>query len=166
MGQFHRAQPSSDGQRWVDLDTDESDEGYIAANIMLQICDGRPDCDFICEEPPSRGTPRSWMEFFKRDLDKTAYIHLTRCTDGVTANTVTAPLSLGSYKKCLNTFDSPTAISSFKLPPFLCEQSCDKDPTCTMFTVDKAGANCWLSKHSSNMGINLYIKMPDGARSI
>jgi len=159
-GDSEGSQPSTAGLRWLCLNTDRSTQGWIADGIMLQICDGRSDCDAVLmhPEPSSRD---SGIQFFKRDSDKTAYIHFTRCSDGGTGVNVTAPLSGGAYIKCGGTGNSITAISSFNLPPFLCEQSCDNDPTCAMFTVDKAGANCWLSKFVESGPETLYVKIPN-----
>jgi len=165
-------QPSGDGRRYDELDRDISAQGFIADNIMLQICDGRSDCDFIAsyDTTPNPGVEMgSLVEFFKRDSNKSAYIHLTRCMDGVTGTNVTAPISGGLYKKCVGTFDELIAIGSYSLPPgslSVCEQACDKDPTCTMFTIDKAGQNCWLSKFSASVwNYTLYLKMPNGVSS-
>jgi len=159
-------QPSTDARKWVNLDTDASSQGWIEDNIMLQVCDGRFECDGVIMHARTSTTPGSYVEFFKRDSDKTAYIHLTRCTDSVTGTNVTAPVSGGAYKRCANTNGTIKPISSFKLPPFLCEQSCDKDPTCTMYTVDKAGQSCWLSKGNEDDGSAHYIKIPNAGDSI
>jgi hypothetical protein len=93
-GRATGAQPSTDGRRDLNLNTDHSIQGKIGDNIMLQICDGRSDCDAVCDRP-TFGDLSSMIVFFKRDSDKTAFIHVNRCTDGVTGTTAIAPVSGG-----------------------------------------------------------------------
>jgi len=157
------AQPSTDGRRDLDLNTDNSIQGKIGDNIMLQICDGRSDCDAVCDSPLRYLS--SMIVFFKRDSDKTAFIHVNRCTDGVTGTTAIAPVSGGQYKRCVGTYAAPIATAAFQLPPFLCEEACDKDLTCAMYTIDKSNQNCWLSKFTPNTDFYLYVKVPDAMRS-
>ena len=142
-------QASTSGRVYLDIDLDSSANGYIADGIMLQICDGRADCNMVVQ----KYNTGSFIEFFKRDSDKTAYLHRSRCADGATASNTTAPLSGGLYKKCLLSDCGAAPLAHFQLPPYLCETSCDKDARCTMFTVDAAQQNCWLSAfgHSAEL---------------
>lgn len=157
-GMAYGTEPSSDGQIIIEFNRDLSSNGYIAPEIMLQICDGRSDCDFVLEEELDH--THSVIEFLKRDSDKIAYVHRNKCDSGMAIN-VTAPLSGGVYKKCTNTWDHPQALGSFTLPPFLCAQSCDQNPLCTMFTVNQAGNLCWLSNMGSHNGGAVYFKIAD-----
>lgn len=123
---------------------------------MMQICDGRDDCDFFGSEP---STYHTWIGFLKRDQSVTAYIHVSRCREGSTSINATAPLSGGVYKICRGLNDGIDPIATYKLPPFLCEQACDKNPACTIFTVDEVGQTCWLSKNNDDDLRTLYVKM-------
>jgi len=148
-------QPSVDGRRYLNLNIDHSPNGWIKDDVMLQICDGRTDCDFVS----SHYYVATEIEFFRRDPDKTAYIHKYRCPDGLTASNITAPLTGGLYKECDDTFDAPSAMATFKLPPFLCQQSCDQNTACMMFTTNAAGDTCWLSHFETTSGVKLYVKV-------
>jgi len=149
------AQPSTSGRVILDLDRDGSATGYISDSIMLQICDGRADCNMVVQDY----NVGSYVEFFKRDSDKTAYIHPSRCADGATAKNTTAPLSGGLYKQCGPSNCGPVPLAHFQLPPYLCEASCDKDVRCTMFTVDAAQQNCWLATFGNSRQYTVYLKM-------
>jgi len=154
QGGAYGPQPSVDGRRDLDLDTDGSYEGYLDADTMMQICDKRPGCDSFGVAAHAQSS----IEFFKRDSDKTAYIHRFRCADGIAVNT-TAPMTGGIYKMCKSTNWAAAALGSFKLPPFLCQQSCDHNEKCQAFTVDAAGNNCWLSYYPTDVSNTYYIKV-------
>jgi len=151
-------QPSTNGFTYLELDTDYSAQGYISSKIMLQICDGRDDCNVVQTQAGADSVYKSEIDFFKRDPDKTAYIHLSRCSDGVVGSTVQA-LSGGSYKMCTTIGGGIVALASYKLPPNLCETSCDKNSKCTMYTVDSTGQNCWLSTFDDIPNRQVFIKV-------
>ena len=149
----------------------------------MQICDGREQCDFVSENRYAAvtGAICSLVEvcravsltaligsfsplisfptqFFKLDPDKTSYLSTTRCGNGTTGELVTS-ITDGTYLKCLNTYDHPVPLATFQLPPFLCQQSCDKDLRCNMYSVDAAGQSCWLAMFGGSSDYTNYIKV-------
>ena len=157
------SQPSSAGRRYLALDTDFSLDGFISDAIMLQICDARADCDMIYQHPvhTSHGGPDSLVEFLKRDINATAFVHPSRCPGHRQSQTVTS-LKGGVYKACAGSWDYPTTISKLQeQSQSQCQTACEVNPNCTMFTTvsGSQGANCWLSQFNTWDGGMLYIKV-------
>ena len=61
--------------------------------------------------------------------------------------------------------DAMTPLATYKLPTFLCQQSCDQNSLCTAFVMDAAQANCGLLQNP-NVASRLcptYWKVNGGA---
>eukprot|EP00937_MAST-01D_sp_MAST-1D-sp2_P004906 g4906.t1 len=151
--------PSTAGRRYLPLDTDFSLDGWIADDIMLQICDGRKDCDMIYSHPvhTNRGGPDSLVEFLRRDGHATSYVHRERCASGRTATRVMAA-SGGAYKACNGSWDYPQPLATLNATRGGCAKACDVRSDCTMFSI-KDGT-CWLAGFNMWDGGALYIKVP------
>ena len=153
--------PSNSSRVYLPLDVDFSIDGFIADDIMLQICDGRADCDMVYQHPvhTSRGGPDSLIEFLKRSEKHTSFVHHSRCDGPGDARTVTAPRSGGMYKACAGSWDYPQPIAELHATQTQCANACDLRANCTMFTTDGA-TRCWLARFNSWDGGTLFIKIP------
>ena len=58
------------------------------------------------------------------------------------------------------------ALATYKLPTFLCQQSCDQNSLCTAFVMDAAQANCVLLQNENDPAIprTAYWKVTSGGR--
>ena len=154
--------PSNTSRVYLPLDVDFSADGFIADDIMLQICDRRDDCDMVYQHPvhTSRGGPDSLIEFLKRSDGHTSFVHRSRCDGPRDARTVTAPRSGGTYKACDGSWDYPQPVATLRATQPQCADACNLHANCTMFTTDGA-TGCWLARFNSWDGGTLFVKIPE-----
>jgi hypothetical protein len=120
----------------------------LPTDVLLGVADAN-NADWVVSFAPHSGTrlqdQNQRMEWYPRTSaidEKTLYVHKTRCVLGITGTTVSTTKTV--YKKCTNSSaDVMGPLNTFQLPPHLCQQTCDKSKTCTGYTIDKAGENCW-----------------------
>lgn len=162
-------QPTDAGFSIVPLDQDNSADGYIHDDVMMQICDERDQCDVVCQYFNNTADTRkygSWVEFFANRAHFTTFVHRHRCSSGVLGSTKTARTG-GTYLYCPQTsdvfFPLGNISSTFPLPPGTCEAACDMNPACSMYTVDQRGLVCWLAgkKSKGPAGTSVLIKLRD-----
>jgi hypothetical protein len=121
----------------------------LPADVLLGVADANNAdwvLSFLHSHPNETYTDDyQRMEWYPRTADsktKTLYVHKTRCALGLPGTTVSTSKTV--YKKCTNSSaDVMGPLGTFQLPPYLCQQTCDKSKTCTGYTIDDAGENCW-----------------------
>jgi hypothetical protein len=116
----------------------------LPIGTILSIADVN-GAEFFAVHVPS-AVPNSHnleLEWFPRTSgQQTTSVHKTRCRDGVQG--VEIKTANATYKKCPSTEDELRVASTFPLPPYLCQETCDKTAKCVGYTVDAAGQNCWV----------------------
>jgi len=116
----------------------------FSTSITSQICDSIGDCFGFNMGAVNYGGPCIKTPGYPQ-ANSSMSVHRTRCSASATADIYTSPNNV-QYKVChdVDAYFSPYA--RFLLPPFLCEESCDKDAGCVGFLND--GQNCDLLKYS------------------
>ena len=113
------------------------------------------------ETPPSTTA----IEWAKADPVKTSFVHMYRCSETTVGTFVKGPAGT-TFKKCpMNAAtDTWQLIATYELPAFVCEQSCDKNPACTAYAVDKSQQHCYIGGATSivptGKNYSMYIRLP------
>jgi hypothetical protein len=111
--------------------------------------------------PPTSSTTA--IEWALADPDKTSFVHMYRCSETTVGTFVKGPAGT-TFKKCPMNAASDTyrLIATYALPAFVCEQSCDKNPECTVYAVDKDQKNCYIGGPASvvptGKNYSMYIR--------
>ncbi|KOO23147.1 hypothetical protein Ctob_003849 [Chrysochromulina tobinii] len=113
--------------------------------------------------PPTSSTTA--IEWALADPGKTSFVHMYRCSETTVGTFVKGPAGT-TFKKCPMNAASDTyrLIATYALPAFVCEQSCDKNPECTVYAVDKDQQNCYIGGPASvvptGKNYSMYIRLP------
>ena len=105
------------------------------------------------------------IEWALADPDKTSFVHMYRCSETTVGTFVKGPAGT-TFKKCpMNAAtDTWQLIATYELPSFVCEQSCDKNPACTAYAVDKSQQHCYIGGATSIVpagnNYSMYIRLP------
>jgi hypothetical protein len=121
----------------------------LPESTLLQIADAN-SADFALKGlvpcDPTTGATTQGLEWLPRTnasvSKRTTYLHKTRCADGAHGQQVKTSSSV--YKKCPGDRADLQVVLTFRLPPSLCQQTCDKKSDCEAYTVDAIGQNCWI----------------------
>jgi hypothetical protein len=130
----------------VDAEVYDHLPGIIPEDALLQIMDAN-NADFahgnLLTATPLHGKIR-WYPRSNSTFNGKLFIHTTRCYDGTDGAPIQASTGTGAtYKKCAQTYTDMDVGKTFPLPPYLCQESCDKDASCVAYVVNGAGTLCW-----------------------
>jgi hypothetical protein len=139
-----------------------SANGRVPENALLQLMDAN-DADLAQGYyDPGNNADMRWFPRSNSSFGAKSFIHKTRCFNGQTGTTVQSSIGKYYYKKCPNTNTALFVGKTFRIAPFLCEESCDKDATCVGYVVDGAGQNCWTLV-STTLAHSSYYRISDAA---
>lgn len=88
-----------------------------------------------------------------------------RCSETTVGTFVKGPAGT-TFKKCPANAATDTwqLIATYELPSFVCEQSCDKNPACTAYAVDKSQQHRYIGGATSIVpagnNYSMYIRLP------
>jgi hypothetical protein len=121
--------------------------GEQSESTLLQLADLNSADEVIANlKTPAGGYGPQGLEWLPRTnvsvSKRTTYLHKTRCASGKQGQQVTTSSSI--YKKCPGDGAGLQVVLTFQLPPYLCQQTCDKKSDCEAYTVDAIGQNCWI----------------------
>jgi hypothetical protein len=134
----------------VDIEVLELLQGEIPEDALLEIMDkNNADYGKTAGHPPDYSGPASarWYPRANSTFNSKLFIHKTRCyagKDGVAVHASTVSPAQGLYKKCTGTMTDFSSVKQFPQPPYLCQETCDKDPSCATYVVGGAGEVCWI----------------------
>jgi hypothetical protein len=137
--------------------------GRVPEDAMLQLMDAN-DADLAAghDDTLNRADMR-WFPRSNSSFGAKTFIHKTRCFNGQPGTTVQSSIGKYSYKKCPKTNTALYIGKTFRVAPFLCEESCDKDTTCVGYVVDGAGQNCWTLGATTQAHSSYYRISDDDA---
>jgi hypothetical protein len=102
----------------------------IDDNMVADLCDKSADCEgFVTgySDGPCLKVPGV------KNATMTTYVHTTRCTSTSQATNYTSAAGQ-VYKACTGTDAYFDMIAHYLLPPYICAQTCDRDPNCAAYT--------------------------------
>jgi hypothetical protein len=100
---------------------------------------------------PGWGFLNSWLHWFPRTNSsvskQTTYFHKTRCGNGEEGEHIKTDMNI--YKKCSPAHGPGVLNNTFHLPPNICLETCDGQPSCIGYTIDEAGSTCSILQGNS-----------------
>ena len=64
-----------------------------------------------------------------------------------------------TYKKCALTYTDMDVGKTFPQPPYLCQETCDKDASCVAYVINGAGTLCWTMTNSGGSAFASYYRI-------
>ena len=138
----------------------------LPEGVMLGIGEANNADQVLLDDPsvpPTSSTTA--IEWALADPDKTSFVHMYRCSETTVGTFVKGPAGT-TFKKCPANAATDTwqLIATYELPSFVCEQSCDKNPACTAYAVDKSQQHCYIGGATSIVpagnNYSMYIRLP------
>ena len=124
--------------------------------LARTICDRNENCQYFNNEEV-----KHWVQ----DNTTISYISNHSCgnfTNGTVVPTTTCALKhyKNGYLHCKGIDAVYVPLATFALPPFLIAKSCNQNPLCVAFTVDKKGSTGTLFSAGSSPESDYYLKLP------
>jgi hypothetical protein len=148
----------------VDAEVYEHFRGTIPEDALLQIMDAN-NADFAHGDfmPYNRNVTHGKIRWYPRSnstFNGKLFIHTTRCYDGTDGAPVQASTGTGAtYKKCALTYTDMDVGKTFPQPPYLCQETCDKDASCVAYVINGAGTLCWTMTNSGGSAFASYYRI-------
>ena len=125
-------------------------------DLARTMCDRNPECQYF-----NNREVKHWV------VDNTTISYISNYSCGNLTNGTEVPSSActlhhsaSGYLHCKDIDATWAPIATFALPPFLIAKSCNENPLCLAFTVDKKGSTGTIFSASPSEGDDYYLKLP------
>ena len=134
--------------------------GWITPATSKRVCDvtGQNYCSLFADNV---------MHAFLYDQTMDSYMNTSRCVGAQRGTNVSGGCgpTPQAYWSCEGSDGEFKVLATFELPPFLIAESCDNNPQCVGFVVNKVGSMGKLVTPSVDATNAYYLKVPSTANT-